>query len=280
MLKILRTYWAAILVVLFIAGIVWIVESSQTFQDCISGGQNKTNNNATKDGVAILSTPGTYRDCLGSFVVVQNPAITALSTLVIAIFTIVLAGVTSRQAKLTKEALIADKAAFVFPSGYNQWWEVDALTGLYNWRLRPRWRNSGDTAAKEVMIHTECEIRNTPFPAGHVFNRAVTNEPRGFLGPREENVGGLAPGSGQAAITAQDIVDAQAGRKFIYLWGWTRYNDVFPNTPRHMTTFCWIIHVQGDPLTYVPHTDGPVGAPGTLTFSWFQHPEGNSTEDE
>jgi hypothetical protein len=25
---------------------------------------------------------------------------------------------------------------------------------------------------------------------------------------------------------------------FVYVWGWARYNDVFPNTPEHIVRFC------------------------------------------
>jgi hypothetical protein len=226
--------------VIFIAGIAWTVGASLTFQGCVSKEQNHADAQSTKDSVAVLSRPEIYRDCLGVFVIEQNPAITALSTFVIAIFTIVLAAVTSRQARLTKEALIADKAAFVFPFGFEQFFDLDAVTGFYNWRFRPQWRNSGDTAAKEVMIHAECEIRNTAIPAGHRFNYEITDEQRGFMAPRAEHGGAIAPAPPhQAAVTAQDIADAQAGRKFIYLWGWTRYRDVFPGTPSHITKFCW-----------------------------------------
>jgi hypothetical protein len=267
MSKLLRSYWALILLVILIAGVVWIVDSSTVFRKCVSSKPDYSNSQI-------------YLDCLSVFVVTQNPAITALSTFIIAVFTIVLAGVTNRQARLTKEALIADKAAFVFPFNFNQVWNRDEATTHYHWRLRPMWRNSGDTAAVDVMVHAECEIRNTALPVGHRFNYSITNEPKGFLGPGVENTGGIAPTASQAAITPQDILDSQAGRKFIYLWGWTRYSDVFPDTRRHITKFCWIIMTQGDPLTYVPNTAGPVGTAGTLAFTYAQHPEGNSAEDE
>lgn len=276
----LKSYWALILLLIFIAGVWWAIDASDTFQQCISSKQSQANDKTSYEGIAVFAAPGIYRDCLGSFVVSQNPAITALSTFIIAVFTIVLAGVTNRQARLTKEALIADKAAFVFPVGFGQFWEIDPVTTHYNWRFRPEWRNSGDTAAKEVMIHAECEIRNTAFPPGHMFNYVVTAEQKGFIGPRETNVGVYAPSPTQAPITAQDLLDAQNGRKFIYLWGWTRYNDVFPGTPRHITKFCWTINSQGDPFTFVPHYEGPIGTPGRLAFGYTQHAEGNSANDD
>jgi hypothetical protein len=35
-------------------------------------------------------------------------------------------------------------------------------------------------------------------------------------------------------------VEAIADKKlFMYLWGWARYNDIFPDTKRHITRYCW-----------------------------------------
>jgi hypothetical protein len=275
------TYFLASLIILLAIFAGGERTSSPFFQSCISEQQNSKSDAATKNQPSGYGTIVTsYVNCSGQFIERHGVGITALATFMIAAFTCTLWLTSSTQAKLTKEALIADKSAFVFPYDFGQYWEFDITSLHYNWRVRPYWRNTGDTAAKDVMVHAECEIRNTALPVGHPFNYSVTNEQRGFMGPRVDNVGGIAPAMTQAAITAQDLVDAQAQRKFIYLWGWTRYNDVFPNTPRHITKFCWLIQTQGDPLTFIPNTVGPVGTPGTLTFSYSQHSEGNSAEDE
>jgi hypothetical protein len=275
------TYFLASIIALLVIFVAAERTSSPFFEHCIAEQQNAKSDAATKDQPSGYGTTLTsYVNCSGQFIERHGVGFTALATFMIAAFTCTLWLASSKQAELTKEALIADKAAFAFPVNYSQYWELDALTGHYNWRFRPTWRNSGDTAAKDVMIHVECEIRNTRFPVGYKFNYAITNEPRGFLAPHVDNVGGTAPPIGQAAVTAQDLVDAQAERKFIYLWGWIRYNDVFPDTARHVTKFCWWITIQGNPLLFVPHFEGPAGTDGTLTFNYFQHTEGNSTEDE
>jgi hypothetical protein len=180
------------------------------------------------------------------------------------------------QSRLTEEALIADKRAFVCADGLMYFWEADATTGLYNFRLRPRYRNTGATPTKKFRSHVECDIRNAVLPSGHVFVDQDTNVGSGMIPPKVESTGGMAPQN--VPITPQDILEAQALRRFIYLWGWMKYYDVFPNTPEHTTHFCWLVLVVGNPITFVPNTLGQPPTPGTLDFTFVQHPEGNDAD--
>jgi hypothetical protein len=61
---------------------------------------------------------------------------------------------------------------------------------------------------------------------------------------------------------------------------WLKYFDVFPNTPEHLTHFCWLILVTGDPQTFVPNTPGQPPTTGTLTFQYLQHTEGNYASEK
>jgi hypothetical protein len=83
-------------------------------------------------------------------------------------------------------------------------------------------------------------------------------------------MGGLVPFP-PAAISVQDILDAQHGRKFIYIWGWARYFDVFPDTPEHLTRFCWQVLIVGDP------TSADSGE--KLRFDTIHHTAGNCADD-
>jgi hypothetical protein len=177
------------------------------------------------------------------------------------------------QARLTKEALVADKRAFVFADNIVSLWDPPNETGIYNWRLRPRYRNTGGTPTKNLRSHVECDIRNTVLPPGHAFTAQSTPCGTGMIPPSGDSTGGIAPQG--SAITPQDIVEAQAFRRFIYLWGWIKYHDVFPGTSEHTTHFCWMILIAGDPTTFVPNTPGQPPTPGTLQFTFLQHTEGN-----
>ena len=183
--------------------------------------------------------------CTGHFIDKNDSIILALAT---ALFTIVLVVVTNRQARLTKEALIADKRSFVFADGIKPEWHLDRGSGQYHWRFRPAWRNSGDTPTKGLTIYTDCELRNSLLPSGYNFNQTRLAPGTGMLGPKTQMFGGLAPHIPGVGITPQDILGIQQERKFLCLWGWARYFDTFPETPEHITRFCWQIVAVGDPL--------------------------------
>lgn len=218
--------------------------------------------------------------CVIDFLDKYNGAVTAVATVFIGVFTFVLACVTHRQARLTKEALIADKRAFVFTTDFAKLWEHGDSAGVYNWRFRPLWNNSGDTPTKDLTQFTACEIRNTMLPDGFDFNPAGIRPGTGLLPPKSQLTGGQAPTPPQAAISPQDVEDSQAGRKFIYLWGWARYSDVFPETKQHITRFCWLIVATGGPKTFDPSISGDPPTPGALRFQFILHHEGNCADDE
>jgi hypothetical protein len=176
----------------------------------------------------------------------------ALFSALLVVVTIGLIYVGIRQAKLTKEALIADKRAFVFAKGVSGFWERDSSNGQFNWRFRPLWENSGETPTKNMTMHTTCVLRDTQLQLEFNFSHATTDIGTALLAPKTSNFGGIGPQAPGPAISPQDILDVQNGRKFLYLWGWARYNDVFPNTPQHVTRFAWAIVAIGNPLTYDP----------------------------
>jgi hypothetical protein len=131
-----------------------------------------------------------------------------------------------------------------------------------------------------MTMFVTCEVRNTEIPVGYPFTHNLQQVAHGTIAPRIEVYGGIAPPLSAAAITPQDIIDAHAGRKFIYVWGWIKYFDVFPKTPQHITRYCWLIDPVGDPLTFVLHTSGQPPTPGTLSFNTIHHAEGNCIDEE
>jgi hypothetical protein len=186
-----------------------------------------------------------------------------------------------RQTELIEESLIADKRAFVCADGLLYFWEAIPNTNLYNFRLRPRYKNTGSTPTKSLRSHVECDIRNTQLPPGHIFTDQNANVGTGMIPPHSECTGGVAPQG--TPITPLDLVESQSVegqtyRRFIYLWGWIKYHDVFLNTPEHTTRFCWLIQVVGNVMTFVPNTPGQPPTPGTLDFRFLQHPEGNDAD--
>jgi hypothetical protein len=190
------------------------------------------------------------------------------------ISTILLWRAGERQTAIARQAMIAGERAFVFTTGLAPFWDLDPATNLYNWRFRPTWKNSGDTPTRLMTMHSECVLRDTPLPSEFDFNYPTTDIGTALIPPNTETHGGIAP-RGATAITPQDILDIQAGRKFLYYWGWARYFDVFPDTPQHITRFAWQVLPLGDPFAY-----NPTITPQNLIFPNVILSAGNCADDE
>jgi hypothetical protein len=180
-----------------------------------------------------------------------------------------------KSVDIARDAMIAGERAFVFTTELIAYWELDPTTNLYNWRFRPKWKNSGDTPTKHMIIFSECVLRTAPLPVGFDFNYPTRDTGTALIPPSTEAAGGVAPRFPAPAITPHDILDVQTGRKILYYWGWAKYFDVFPDTPEHVTRFCWQVLPIGDPLAYDPKV-----FPQNLNFSTINHPEGNCADDE
>jgi hypothetical protein len=257
--------------IVFVAAFVFIERSfSPTFQQCVASPEG---NNPSLFGVTIDQ----YVRCTGGFVKTYEAAISALAAVIIAAFTGTLWVATSRQAALTREAFIADKRAFVFASGIQSFYEPDP-SGHFNWRIAPVWQNSGDTPTRRLRIYTDGFFSNAPISPTFDFNYIDPKSPAGtgLLGPKMPCIGGQAPHSPhQAALTPQDILDIQNGKKFFYLWDWVRYYDTLPNTSEHITRFCWRILSTGNPLTFNPLVD-----PNSVRFFNLYDARGNCADEE
>jgi hypothetical protein len=204
---------------------------------------------------------------------IYSPAITAVATAVIGAFTITLWNASEKQARLTREAMVHGERAFIAAINLRGFFEP--VGREWHWRFRPTWVNSGDTPTRNMLIHTECLILNAVLPLNFNFNYPTTNTGTGFLGAKANSMGGLAPMAPRPAVSPRDILDAQQGRTFIHVFGWAKYNDIFPNTPRHITRFCWIVVPDGDPTTFDPAVN-----PNNVRFDWIMHTVGNCADEE
>jgi hypothetical protein len=257
------------------------------------------NDNTFNHQICQYNSTTHHEDCasysLASFLLIKigqslndyGVAVTALATVTVGLFTWQLKRSTDRlwttaerQADLTRDAMIAGERAFVFATGFSPYWDspADPLNPIYNWRFRPNWQNSGETPTKNMTMHTECVALDSPLPLDFDFNYATREIGKALIPPKITTQGGMAPRMPRPAITPGDIIDACEGRKFIYLWGWARYWDVFANTPRHITRFCWLIMPIGNPKMFYPNqlpTDVD-----SLKFNFVYHFVGNCADDE
>lgn len=198
--------------------------------------------------------------------------VAALATCCIAWFTIILTRVSSRQADL----MVASQRAFVYCTSISPEWEINNTTGEYDWKFRPTWHNSGDTPTKRLLMHTNSLLLDAPLRRDTLLVYPTSQVGTGLLGPKATGTGGGAPLG--KAITPNDILEMQAGLAFLYVFGWARYSDVFPNTRPHITRFCYQMLVGGNPKTYSP-AQIP-GQPGFLLFKSLHVGPGNCADEE
>jgi hypothetical protein len=201
----------------------------------------------------------------------HGAAITALATVAIAVFTWVLARITNKLANLAKEdadiakdALIVGNSAFVFVQDIKAYFLYDSAGKANSWTFRPFWTNSGGTQTRGMLAHVDYEFRDRPLPTTFKFADNTPATAPSLIGPKSTIVGGQV-----RFFSVAELLEVQQKTRFLYLWGWVRYNDIFPNTPQHLTRYCTQVDVTGD------LTDGQ-GA----QFSYIIHLEGNCSDGD
>ena len=271
--------WVLLAIVAIGAIFVFVERAfSPTIQQCVATHQNNKQTSAADESAFSLKIAmKDYVRCSARLVKVYEFSITALATIIIAAFTGTLWIATSTQARLTREAFIADKRAFVFASGIQSFYEPNVNTGHFNWRVGPVWQNSGDTPTRGLQIYTDGLLTNVPIPATFDFNQTDPAVPPGpgMLGPKMSSAGGQAPHMPAPGLTPHDLLDIQNGRRFLYLWGWARYRDGLPGTPEHITRYCWRIMCTGNPLLFNPLVD-----PNSVRFFNLYEARGNCADEE
>ncbi len=180
-----------------------------------------------------------------------------------------------KSVEIAKMNLVESRRAFVFAKNIFSFYELDVLTGLYSWRFRPIWENSGETPTKNLRMHTTVVLRNSILPDDFNFDDPNADFGVVLIPPKTTLHGGLGPKFNIPAISPQDILDIEAGVKFLYIWGWVKYSDVFDGYVMHTTRFCWQITPVGDPMNFKPDV-----IPASVTFSTLHHRYGNEAFDE
>ncbi len=173
-----------------------------------------------------------------------------------------------------------DLRAYIFPVGIFSRWEAGSAHNTYNWRLSVVWRNTGRTPTKNLAVYVDGTLRDAPLPAGFDLNAVTIPPGTGLLAPTADMTSGMFPRIPEPALTPQALLDVQASRKYLYLWGWAIYRDVMADTPERISRFCWLILITGDPTGFVPNAQGQPPAPGALAFQYYLHTEGNCVDEE
>jgi hypothetical protein len=147
------------------------------------------------------------------------------------------------SADVANASLVSVQRAYVMFGKNMQENPVAGADQIMQWEFRPRLENSGTTPTRNARNHVSfvpaARIEdNFQFPD---LGNGIPDTPF-VLGPKEAVTGALMQ------IPFQVVNTTRVGSgQHIFFWGWTRYNDVFPNTLEHITMFCIeLTEVRGD----------------------------------
>lgn len=242
-------------------------ENSFIFQKCVADQQSQQTTQELKETPPRIIIEGISRTlslrCTGRLINKMNAAITALATLAISVFTVVLVIVTNRQAKLTgdsvaiaKDALLKTERAFVFLDGFN----IELTTaldsdhpdyerlpdryksdpGIYITRFaaQPRWKNGGSTPTEQMIIQVDWRGPIGTIPPEYVYRQPP--EPF-FLAPMavEPSPYIEMPGAQALINWANNPVGEPP---MMWIWGRADYRDVFGKP--HFIEWCYQLRLS------------------------------------
>jgi len=111
----------------------------------------------------------------------------------------------------------------------------------------PQWKNTGNTPTRDLTTHVSCRIFENELSNDWDFPDIWSKASQGF---RVRGRFGISPQNtiiGEAiGLSVQDINDVIARKTWLYMWGWTAYSDIFPDTKRHITRFAVQIQIIGN----------------------------------
>lgn len=156
----------------------------------------------------------------------------------------------NKSAEIAERALIAGQRAFVSISEFTQTAGMNIKTDkITNWQLAVTWINAGDTPTRNLRHHVNMRAFDGTIPNDWEF----PDQWEGQIPPPERKWIGYVINAkmpfhgGGVAFPVETMEAVIAGKKHLYAWGWAEYNDVFPNTKKHIVRFATEILVAGDP---------------------------------
>lgn len=179
---------------------------------------------------------------------------------------------TKRSADIASESLVVGNAAFVFVIEIINNWQTainDPEGNIETFMFRPIWKNSGNTQTRDMVTMVAAELRDSPLPANFDLTASPSRPVPALVGPQSTILGGSF-----RTFTVAEMEDVAAGRKFLYLWGWARYRDIFPDTPEHITRYCTQVLASGN-LRSRPVPEKP-----SYWFQFLVHARGNCADGE
>ena len=157
------------------------------------------------------------------------------------IFTGWTAATASRQVRLSRQSVIDTDRAFVYISEGLMGAVVNSKTQkVESWKTSVRWKNSGTTPTRNLRLFLALSIRKDGLPDSFDFPVLEVPDVHVMIAP------GSTIDSVELPISLEDMEDIVAEKKYLHVWGWAEYDDVFEGTPRHRTEVCIRWRVGGN----------------------------------
>jgi len=169
--------------------------------------------------------------------------------------------------KINREALESVQRAFVvFSPTAEIGTSVNQQSKVIAWQAHVPMKNAGATSTKKLRNNISFYISKTSLPDDFGFPD-TSDVISGVLGPKDEIQ------LRTQNIPIADVVLAQQNLTHIYVYGWAAYRDVFPESPPHLTMFCYELFLNTIPgdLTSIDYK---------LTGSFLTCKKHNCQDDE
>ena len=183
--------------------------------------------------------------------VINPTSITAYATVAIAWFTWTLRNSTERlwlsgerHSERELRAFVFAKAIGVTPETVTRIYTINQMTweDPVSWVVTVIWENSGETRTKNMFMHVSHQFFDGEMPNDFSFPDLgdQTRVPT-MIGPRA-----IMMSSGfKFEVSDPSVLLVFENKKHLYIWGWAEYDDIFENTARHRTEFCYEIFFVG-----------------------------------
>lgn len=144
--------------------------------------------------------------------------------------------------QIAETGMIAGNRAYVHFSGC-RYISHTAKDGQIFWRVRPLWRNHGNTPTRDLRVYVGYYLENMPIPDDYDFSPKIPGEwPKAIIPPHDTIV------SYTYDVWGRDLAAVLRGEMHFYVWGIAYYRDVYPGTEEHVTKFCLrAANISGDP---------------------------------
>ncbi len=131
--------------------------------------------------------------------------------------------------------------AYIHPERVVPLQHRDPITQSIWWSFYVVWKNSGITPATNAEMITWSEIVDGVLADDFKFDKIADDRALLSFGPNS------SMDSARVTISDEEVRQIAARDKTLYLWGWVKYQDIFPESPERCAKFCYRLRVMGHP---------------------------------